>query len=314
MILTVTPNANVDKTYRVENFTLDRVHRPSQATTVAGGKGINLARVFQTLGGKAIATGFLGGMHGGIIAKSLEEERIEDAFVRVRGESRLCIAIVDPIAGTQTEVNERGPQIASRNARELTRRIENLLTQHPFKCVILSGSLPPGTPDSFYADMIRLAHEARVPAVLDASGAALREGVKALPWMVKPNRVELEALLERPVRDAEEMRDAAQRLHEAGISVVALTKGAEGAMLLTALGLWEAEPPQIEFASAVASGDSFLAAFLYQWFYGAPPAQPEEALRLATGAGAANAAVIGAGFCTRESIYERAAQAVVCKR
>jgi 1-phosphofructokinase family hexose kinase len=309
LILTVTPNAAVDKTYRVENFALDRVHRPSKAFTVAGGKGINVARVFQTLGGKAVATGFLGGMHGDIVRSALKGEEIQDAFVRVRGESRLCIAVVDPVTGTQTEINELGPVIATRNLNELRRKIENLLSQETFKCVILSGSLPPGVPETFFADLIREAHAMQVPCVLDTSGAALRAGVKAIPWMVKPNRVELEMILERPLHGEADMYRAAQELHEAGISLVALTSGAEGAYLNTALGCWKAIPPPIQFASAVASGDSFLAAFLYQWFYGSPTANPQAALRLATGAGAANAAVIGAGFCTKESIYTLAEKA-----
>ncbi len=311
MILTVTPNANVDKTYRVENFALDRVHRPAQAFTGAGGKGINVARVYQTLGGKAVATGFLGGLNGQIISRSLEEEHITDALVRVRGESRLCIAIVDPKMGTQTEVNEPGPTVVGRNVRELERKVAKLLSQYEFKCVILSGRLPPGTPDTLYVTLIRLAHEAGVPAVLDTSGEALRLGVQASPWMVKPNSVEMEAILGRPVRDDADLCRAALALHKSGIAVVAATRGSEGAYLVASDGVWEATPPLIEFASAVASGDSFLAAFLWEWFHGKETANAENALRLGTGAGAANAAVIGAGFCTKESIIELAGRALV---
>ena len=86
MILTITPNAAVDKTYRIDGFELDRVNRPSQSLTVAGGKGINVARVYQTLGGKAVASGFLGGLNGSVIAKSLSLESISSEFVQVDGE------------------------------------------------------------------------------------------------------------------------------------------------------------------------------------------------------------------------------------
>ncbi len=309
MILTVTPNAAVDKTYRVEGFALDKVHRPTQTFTVAGGKGINVARVYQTLGGTAITTGFLGGTHGRIVAKALATEKIADEFVTVRGESRLCIAIVDPLHGTQTEVNERGPEISHRNLRTLERKIESLLSQHAFKCVILSGSLPPGVPAHYYADLIERIQAKSVPVVLDASGEALRIGVQVRPWMVKPNRVEMEAVLGRAIQSDTELLQAGQDLCASGISIVAVTRGAEGAYLITSSQSWEAVPPKIEFASAVASGDSFVAAFLWQYFHGTPQADIAQSFRLATGAGAANAAVIGAGFCTRESIFALAAKA-----
>lgn len=311
LILTVTPNAAVDKTYQVENFRLDRVNRPSLTYTVAGGKGVNVARVYQTLGGKATATGFLGGINGRIVSRALTQEHIAADFVRVRGESRLCIAVIDPQAGTQTEVNESGPEISPHATRELLRRFSCLLSQQTFEFVVLSGSLPPGTPSTLYADLIAQANRAGVPAVLDASGAALQEGVKAKPWMVKPNRYELESLVGPPIADAAGTLEAAQRLQRSGIAVVAATLGAEGAILVTDEGVWQATPPTIEFASAVASGDSFVAAFLWEWTHGDHPGDAECALRVATGAGAANAAVIGAGFCTRDSIYSLAQQATV---
>lgn len=311
MILTVTPNANVDKTYRVEDFCLDRVHRPSLAYTSAGGKGINVARVYQTLGGKALATGFLGGINGRIMARSLAQEGLPDEFVRVKGESRICIAIVDPKHGTQTEVNERGPDISARAARKLLQRVERLLSQQTFAVVVLSGSLPPGTPLTLYADLIEIARRVGVRAVLDSSGEALREGLRARPWMLKPNQYELESIFTAPIRNRAEALEAAKALRAEGIEIVVVTRGVEGALLLTGAGAWEALPPPIEFASAVASGDSFVAAFLWEWLHGDPPGHAESALRLATGAGAANAAVIGAGFCSRESILSLAAQTEV---
>lgn len=308
MILIVTPNAALDKTYTVANFTLDRVHRPSAMSVVAGGKGINVARVYRTLGGEVVTTGFLGGANGRFVAQALQQEGVPDAFVRVRGESRICIAIIDPVNGTQTEVNEPGPVVPARTLRTLLRRVAHLLSEQQFEFLVLGGSLPPNALETLYADLIAIAHETGTPAVLDSSGAALREGLRARPWMIKPNRVELESVIGRPLRDRAETLEAARQLHAEGIAVVAATSGAEGAVLVTETGAWAAAPPPIPFASAVASGDSFLAAFLWAWTHGARPSDAEEALRLATGAGAANAAVIGAGFCTRESIEVLAAQ------
>jgi tagatose 6-phosphate kinase len=302
LILTVTPNAAVDKTYHVEGFRLDVVNRPSQTYTVAGGKGINVARVYRTLGGRPLATGFLGGNQGRIVAEALYREGIPAAMVDVKGETRLCIAAIDPTTGTQTEINESGPEVSAEEIRKLFDRVIRLLSQETFSFVVLSGSLPPSAPPTLYAELIDLARSRQTPVALDTSGEPLREGIKARPWMVKPNQTELETVLGRPLSDRSEALLAAKELLENGIEMVVLTLGAAGALCVNAAGAWFATPPPIEFASAVASGDSFLAAFLWQWTAGDPSADPASALRLATGAGAANAAVIGAGFCTRESI------------
>lgn len=306
MIVTVTPNAAVDKTYCVEHFTLDRVNRPSREQTVAGGKGVNVARVYRTLGGTAVATGFLGGIQGRMLAQALSREGMPEAFVRIREETRLCIAVIDPVHGTQTEVNEQGPRVTARQCHALKKRVQQLLSQYRPSCVVLSGSLPPGAPHTLYAELIELARRNGTRAVLDSSGMALHAGLQARPWMVKPNRAEAEALLQQPVRTLEQAREAAQKLCELGVEIVALTLGAEGALLRTREGIWWSVPPAITFASAVASGDAFVAAFLWEWFHGNCPGDVVSALRLATGAGAANAAVIGAGFCTRDAIYAMA--------
>ncbi len=313
LILTVTPNVALDKTYRVEGFAINCVNRPSLTYTVAGGKGVNVARVYQTLGGTAWATGFLGGPNGRIVAQALKREGIASDFAPTRGECRLCIAVIDPMTGAQTEINEAGPKVAPREVAELLRRIERLFTQHEFEFVVLSGSLPPNAPDTLYAEIMALARKANVRVVLDSSGAALRAGIAARPWMVKPNRVELEGALERPLRDETDVLQAARHLHSEGVEIVVVTLGAAGAMLICPSGAWRAVPPPIEFVSAVASGDSFLAAFLWAWSHGATPRDPASALRLAVGAGAANAAVIGAGFCTRDAIFALAQNVVVEK-
>lgn len=309
MILTITPNAAVDKTYTVAGFQLDRVNRPQATATVAGGKGINVARVYQTLGGKAACTGFLGGLNGRIVANALQDEQISQAFVRVKGETRLCIAVIDPTIGTQTEVNEAGHEISRRAEQALIRRVESLLSQHRFQFVVCSGSLPPGASPDLYAELIARAKHEGVRTVLDSSGDALRIGLDAQPYLAKPNRAELASAGFRAETEGE-LLAAAQNLVREKVEVLALTLGADGALLLTRDGgkALRAYAPKIEFASAVASGDSFLAAYLWAWLKGERPGNHEDALRLAVGAGAANAAVIGAGFCTREAIFACAAQ------
>jgi tagatose 6-phosphate kinase len=298
LILTVTLNAAVDKTYRIGGFMLDRVHRPSEWRIVAGGKGINVARVYRTLGGAALATGFLGGYNGLFIERSLREEGILSDFIPTEEESRVCIAVVDPTTGTQTEINEVGPKVRPEELRGFFQKFRELI-RSPYRFVTLSGSIPPGVPASIYAELITIAHESDVRVVLDASGEALQLGAAARPWMVKPNIFELGQLTGRTPEGADEILRAAREIHETGIEVVCVTRGKDPCICVTTEGAWQAEPPSVEFVSAVGSGDSFLAAFLWAQEMGQGMV---EALKLAVGAGAANAASWGAGFCTNEQI------------
>lgn len=293
MILTVTLNAAVDKTYRVENFALDQVHRPSDWKFVAGGKGINVARVYQRLGGRAIATGFLGGYTGRFIERSLRREGIYGEFVRTKDESRVCIAIVDPVSSTQTELNEIGPEIRARELEALKETYGKLVAEHRPYCVTLSGRLPPGVPDGIYAELIEIARGFGVRCALDASGRALIEGVAARPWMVKPNLYELRTLVGRDVTTTDEIASAAERLFGTGVHWIVVTLGIHGCVCRTRECAVLAVPPAVRFVSAVGSGDSFLAAFLWSLEQDRPV---DDALRLATAAGAANAATYGAGF------------------
>ncbi len=304
LILTVTPNAAVDKTYRIEAFQIDRVNRPSLTHTIAGGKGINVARVYQTLSGKAFATGFLGGAQGAIVKKALDAEGIDRSFVEVEGETRLCIAIIDPLSGTQTEVNESGPEITAQNANELIALVRSLLSQRDYQCVVLSGSLPPDAPYNLYAELIRIGKDCAVRTVLDSSGTPLTEGLQAKPWMAKLNRFEMETALSRTLASDQELLEAAIELHETGIEIVVATNGARGAYFISESERFAGSAAKVELASAVASGDAFLAAFLWSCSSGNANRDYLTAFKLALGAGAANAAVIGAGLCSRQSIFE----------
>lgn len=295
-VLTVTLNAAIDKTYVVNNFTLDRVHRPQEMKSVAGGKGINVARVCKTLGKPSLASGFVGGHNGRFIENHLAREGIPFDFVRVKGESRLCIAIVDLVNKTQTEVNEWGPPVGEKEARRLERKIEKLLPGASF--LVFCGSAPPGTPPDIFARLTRIAHKMGVPAILDTSGELLREGLEARPFMVKPNIRELEYLVENDLNDAEDVKEAIRAISDK-TDLVVVTLGKEGAVMFDKNRFLYTPGIEVPFVSAVGSGDSFLAGFIC----GLLDKQPlEECLKLGNACGAANVIVVGAGMARREDI------------
>src|ERR1044071_10456757 len=121
MIITVTLNAAIDKSLSVPNFRLGRRHRSVGQETLAGGKGVNVARTLKTLGQPVIATGFAGGATGTRIVEALTEESILNDFVRIREESRTNTAVLDPTNGEQTEINERGPSVSAKEDRKSRR-------------------------------------------------------------------------------------------------------------------------------------------------------------------------------------------------
>lgn len=295
-VLTITLNAAIDKTYVVNHFTLDRVHRPQDMKSVAGGKGINVARVCKTLGKRSLASGFVGGHNGRFIENHLAKEGIPFDFVRVKGESRLCIAIVDLVNKTQTEVNEWGPPISDDDAMRLERKVKKLLPHASF--LVFCGSAPPGTPPDIFARLTRIAKKAEVPAILDTSGELLREGLEAHPFMVKPNIRELEYLVQSDLNDAEDIKEAMRAIsHKTDLVVV--TMGKEGAVMFDKERFLYTPGIDVPFVSAVGSGDSFLAGFICGLLDKRPL---EECLKLANACGTANVIVVGAGMARKEDI------------
>lgn len=300
MIITITPNISIDKTYVVDGFHIDRIHRPLEQNTVAGGKGINVARVYRTLGGEALAGGFIGGKPGATIISMLNDEGIPHQFLNVSEDSRFCIKIMDKQTGTQTEINEKGPDISAAELQLILSQIKELCDQS--EAVAICGSCPPGVPYSFYGDAIDIVRQKGSLSLLDTSGEHLAQAVKHSPDIVKPNQLELSHILGKPVNNLQEVvAGALEVAHEFGVGKVVVTLGKDGCIATDGKSVWKAIPPPIKFASAVGSGDSFAAGLLYSLNCGKPL---DEAIRLATAAGSANAATYGAGFCSRCSIME----------
>ncbi|MCX6358408.1 MAG: 1-phosphofructokinase family hexose kinase [Armatimonadetes bacterium] len=308
MILTVTANPALDRSYRVEPFGINRVHRPLEWQVLAGGKGINVSRIVNTLGGSTCALCLLGGPTGRAIEAALRFERIEVRVVRLAEESRTCITVIDPAAHTQTEVNEPGPQVSPAELRRLLQAVRQSMRVLRPTWLALCGRLPAGIDQSAVAQMVDDCRTAGVRCAVDTSGPALAEAVARRVDLIKPNEAELGALMGRPVATVEAAVDAAAELARRSGVRVAATLGAGGAVYADGRSVWHAAPPPVSFVSALGSGDSFLGAFCEA---DAREAPVEERLARAVGAGSANAEVMGAAMCRREAIERCAGLAVV---
>ncbi len=297
MIITVTLNAAIDKTLAVPNFRLGRRHRAVEQTSMAGGKGVNVARALKALGQPVIATGVAGGPTGTRIIEQLTEEAILNDFVRIREESRMSTAVVDPTSGEQTEINERGPAVTE---RELELFVDKLLylAQGAAMCVF-SGSLPRGVDADLYARLVEELRRIGVTSVLDSEGEPLRLATRAGPDVVTPNELEAEELVGHEFSDDDALGIAVQEMVDLGARESIMTKP-DGCMALLGTDTDPSRPRKLcratleplEPVSSVGSGDAFLAGYVAARRDGRPDV---ECLRFGVACGAESTQHFGAG-------------------
>jgi 1-phosphofructokinase family hexose kinase len=299
VIVTVTLNAALDRTLTVPNFLQGHRHRASQGLTLAGGKGINVARALKRLDVPVVATGLAGGRTGTRIVEELTAESILNDFVRIGEESRTSTAVVDPMGGSFTEINEWGPEVEPEELEILRDKIRYL--SRGASAVVFAGSLPRGVDDAFYADAIRELNRAGVFTVLDADGEPLRLGVDAEPSLVAPNQHEAEALVGQELED-EDFLMALDAIAELGARTVLVTRET-GCFGLTReerlVQRLHAAAPRVEPVSTVGAGDVLTAAFLASRLDRKPFG---DSLRFAVAAASASTLEVGAGrFEPREA-------------
>ena len=293
MIVTVTMNAALDRTLTVPNFQRGHRHRASQVLTLAGGKGINVARALKRLDVPVVATGLAGGRTGTRIVEELTAEAILNDFVRIGEESRTSTAVVDPMESSYTEINEWGPRVSPEELEVLLGKLHYLSRGADF--VVFAGSLPRGVEESFYADAIRDLNRRGVPVVLDTEGEPLRLGVEAEPYLVSPNQREAEHVVGQELDDQDDFLMALDAIAELGARNVQITveSGCFGLFREERqVRRYRALAPMLEPVSVVGAGDVLLAQFIAAKVAGKAT---EDALRLAVAAGTASTLEVGAG-------------------
>lgn len=293
MILTVTLNAAIDRTVAVPNFRLGRRHRAVESRTHAGGKGVNVARALKLLGRPVIATGLAGGGTGTAIVERLNAESVLHDFVRIEGESRTNLAVIDPTSNEQTEINERGPEVSE---EEIERFAERLfyLAEGATHCVI-AGSVPPGIEPGIYARLVAGLREHGVISVLDTDGEPMRAALRAEPAVVAPNVGEAEEAVGHEFGDADDFALGLAELIEMGAGEAIVTREA-GCVAVLGEGAerrsYDVQIEPLEPVAAVGSGDCFLAGYVAARFEGA---SPQDCLAYGVACGAESTQHFGAG-------------------
>jgi len=293
LIVTVTLNAALDRSLTVPTLQLGQRHRASEVLTLAGGKGINVARALKRLDVPVVATGLAGGRTGTRIVEELTGEAILNDFVRIGGESRTSTLVVDPTSGTQTEINEWGPKVTEGELEMLMGKLRYLA--RGADAVVLAGSLPRGVADTFYAEAARELARRGVHVAIDSEGEPLRLGLEAEPWLVAPNQHEAEQLVGQELEEEEDFVMALDTIAELGARNVLLTLESGCFALVREdrqVRRYRAHAPRLEPVSVVGAGDALLA----QWLAAVlDSTAAEEALRTAVAAGAASVLDVGAG-------------------
>lgn len=259
MISTVTLNVSIDKAYKIKgSVESGKVIRVLECNNTAGGKGLNVSRVISICGEEVLVTGFVGGHCGALVEELLENDNIKNQFTHVNSETRSCINILDE-NNISTEFLEKGSYV---NKNEIDKFIEdfNKIIDNS-NIITISGSVPQGVPTDIYATLIKMIKAKNKKVILDASGDLLKEGIKALPTMIKPNSEEMENLLGISINNREEVIKSAIKLYESGIELVVVSLGGDGALLVCEEGVYHGKPPKIKVVNTVGCGDSMVAAF-----------------------------------------------------
>ena len=259
MIVTLTLNPSVDRTVEVETLARGEVMRALGVRVDPGGKGINVARALaaHNLPTRAVVT--VGGAEGEHLVTLLRDTGIEIVPVRIQGAIRSNITVVEP-DGTTTKFNEPGAQLSADELAAVFAAVKTAVDSAEW--LVASGSLPPGTPATVYADLMRSLAGSGTSVAVDTSGPALEAVLAAEPTLVKPNRDELAEVTGRQLRTIGDVVEAAQQLRELGAGAVLASLGADGAVLVDADGAVHGRTPAVPQLSSVGAGDAMLAGFL----------------------------------------------------
>ncbi|ARB27322.1 1-phosphofructokinase [Pseudomonas tolaasii] len=282
-ILCLTLNPALDLTVRLDRLEPGEVNRSETLLTHAAGKGVNVAQVLADLGHLVSVGGFLGDENPQAFEALIARRKFGNAFIRVPGETRSNIKIAER-DGRVTDINAPGPLVDEEAQEEMLKLIA--IVGPEFDAVVVAGSLPRGVSPQWFQGLVEKIKGLGLKVALDTSGDALRAGLQAGPWLVKPNTEELAETLGNS-------KDAIRRLHQQGVEHVVVSDGAAGVTWYSPGGVLQATPPKVTVASTVGAGDSLLAGMLHGLLAGDAP---EQTLRRATAIAAMAVTQIGFGI------------------
>jgi 6-phosphofructokinase 2 len=297
-ILTITLNPTIDVSSEAESVRPTRKTRTVNTQYSPGGGGLNVARVITALGGEVDAVYLAGGEIGALLARLLALEGFHHQSVPIAGQTRIGYMVRERSTGLEYRFIPTGPPV---DAQELEQCIQ-AVQAHRGRYVVASGSLPEGIPADTYARIAQIAAARGARFVLDSSGVGLKTALeKSKVFLMKPSFGELEQLVGRKLSQIDAGEAAAGIVARGAAEFVAVTLGADGALLASAGGVIRLPAIHVRVRSAVGAGDSFLGAMVWAISQGKPVA---DAFRLGVAAGAAAAMTPGTKLCERSDVFD----------
>lgn len=303
MIYTLTLNPAIDRELTIKEVQFDAVLSAVHSQVDFGGKGFNVSRLLRSMDVSSTALGFVGGHAGEQLREGLHALGIATDFVSIPGETRTNISIVTEQHDHYLKVNEKGPWVDEAKQQELLEKVAALAKAGDWW--VLAGSVPPGVPASYYAQIIEILNQHQAVCILDTTGESLRLGCAVKPFLVKPNAEEVNKLTDLPVGTTEQIAVAAAALQTMGAQHVVVSLGKDGALLRTANETWLVRSPKIQEKNPIGAGDSMVGGMVWALSQGL---SLKEALGWGAASGAATASLSGTEVGSRaliETLYQQ---------
>ncbi len=259
MIATLTLNPCIDKTICINNFVFGGMNRVKETRVDPAGKGVNVAMAYRNLGGDVCCTGFNYDDGGQLVTDLLDKSGIRHDFVNVKGKLRTNLKIFDVSQRIATEINEPGYPVTENDLSKLLKKITEI--KRGISTLALCGSVPQGVPNSIYAQIIGMMRSLSIRCVLDAEKELLCEGSLAQPYLIKPNLHELESAVGIKLKSMSELVKAARKFIDMGVSIVAVSLGEDGALLVNETQVFRSPVVRVEVKGTAGAGDSMIAGF-----------------------------------------------------
>ena len=260
MISTITLNPSIDQHIIVRNLMKDDTNRAEGFFRYPGGKGVNVSKAIRELGGRTRAYALIGGFPGDLWKELIRELDIPFVAVPVRGDVRINTILTDLRDASQTRISAPGPRVSENEIRHFLKRLLAVRPKPAFWA--LGGSLSPGMGQSTYCRFVSALQKNGVPCVLDTDNEALKLGVAAKPFLIKPNEYEMERLVGRSLKSVGNFLDAARLLVRQGVRIVIVSLGPRGALFVTDKESFHVLTPKVVVKSKVGAGDSLIGGFL----------------------------------------------------
>jgi 6-phosphofructokinase 2 len=295
MIYTITLNPSLDRIIDVEELIYDDVNKIAEERRNAGGRGIDVSRVIKELGGQSIALGFIGGYDGSELEGRLVNEGIVCDFTRINSETRTNNIVYQRKKKLQTLLSAYEPAVDPLEITSFFNKIKEI-PRHSY--VVISGNMPKGVNENFYAQMIITLKEKGTKVILDTDGEALRRGVDAGPYLIKPNIHEFGRLVENNVSSVEEIINYAKPYQNI-VEYIVVSMGVRGVVGINRHEYYLATPPKIKVRSSMGAGDSLVAGIVYAmsegWTF-------TDAITMGVACGTASTLNPGKELCRREDV------------